>query len=589
AGEVQAEPKEAIASTAAPVSQPASGEYQFGTVTDGETGKPLADATVTVYYYRDAQDKEIQTLVRKTNAEGKYFFPLPSTINEDKHSWSVPRVTKEGYAPEEGRWLPIYFEDGIKDGSKQFDFKLYLSDPVTGRLVDEDGKPLANILIRGFRWNPENLWENNGLYPQFDMRSDESGRFKIDVPKNHSAAFWTLPDNLVIKQTLVKEKHGDLGDIVLEKGIRPTVKVLDPDGKPLAKTWVDLLRQDRVGIPMMTMSRRSALTDENGIALFLPVAADQYEIRISETPLTSHNQGEFPENMLWMRESTESLRQPVPGTFYIEYVDLTPESPAAVIQAQKSVKVNIHYLDGKDENRRHNTRISTRSSVEDRKWFVVPKSTSESDGYLGDGKFSFDVPVGLKDAELHVYSSGEDDVFICTVAGNKLLPSKDQSGCYSLGTIDKEMTVEVTCLKSPKLKVRVQDESGKPIQDYFAIADDAASDPPSKFEMLENALKITTEETWYEFKWSEIPQNIPWSNPLVRFMYDDYEKSNVQHSRVTFLPDREMKLYVFAQGYDPSEQTLPKMAEGEEREIVVTLKSKWKEIPQEPPKSQIIR
>ena len=119
---------------------------------------------------------------------------------------------------------------------------------------------------------------------------------------------------------------------------------------------------------------------------------------------------------------------------------------------------------------------------------------------------------------------------------------------------------------------RVQDESGKPIQDYFAFADDASSDPAPQFEMLEDAIKITTEITWYEFKWSDIPQNIPWSNPLIRFKYDDYKKSNLQHNNVTFLPDEEMKLYVFAKGYDPSEQTIPKMAEGEQREIVVTLK-----------------
>jgi len=60
----------------------------------------------------------------------------------------------------------------------------------------------------------------------------------------------------------------------------------------------------------------------------------------------------------------------------------------------------------------------------------------------------------------------------------------------------------------------------------------------------------------------------------IAFAWRNFGEDTAKVNYEGISPDEELRLYVVAKGYDVAEQVIPKMAEGEERELTVTLKSR---------------
>jgi len=75
--------------------------------------------------------------------------------------------------------------------------------------------------------------------------------------------------------------------------------------------------------------------------------------------------------------------------------------------------------------------------------------------------------------------------------------------------------------------------------------------------------------------WSQVAsRESPVSDLDVNFAWRDFGEDVSRINAVAISPDEELRLYVVAKGYDVAEQVIPKLAEGEERELTVTLKSR---------------
>ena len=553
--------------------------YHWTSVIDAETQKPLAGVKATLYFAQPG-GKEVDTRSTQSDGQGRIFFPLPSELNADEEAVTEILVEKEGYVAENGGCQAQWAERFLKEGKIVCDvFPLQKAEPITGRFVDEQGKPLADVLVAVFRQmvKPYGI-EELGRIQSLEFKTDADGRFRIDAAKNEKIVFWAVPEKFAPQYVFPEQKRGDQGSITIEKGFEPVVTILDKDGKPVQDVWVNLERygenymSGEHSMSVLSAYTRSALTDQDGKARFRPVAEGEYSIRVSERPRERFfSPWSITSSVNWRARNADD-QKPVKGIYSTMQVKFSAASPQTTLHAANIVNVDVQFSDKATNSLRDlNTNIVGGRS--DNRSFAARTSSDSPSAYRGEGLFSFQVPAGLTEASLNLpYDT--DSSYRVKIGGKDdwLEPKNDVN--FPLGNIVQAMNIDVTTYKSPKVTLNVVDEAGQPVKEYYAWLEYVKEGtPPAKIKVEGEKIRVDrTPEHYQELGWDFAASKMSLFGVLdITFKYKNFGKDETKINGSGILPDEAMNLHVVGKGYKIHMQAIPNMSEGEERELTVTL------------------
>ena len=160
---------------------PADGAVLEGKVTDLTTGRPLA-ATMRLQRV-EAQQK------------GGYLYPVVAEAKADAQGRWVLKNAPAGWVRvvvKAGGFVPRvagYARLGDAPLWQSFDTGLARSAPVSGRVIDEDGKPMADVDVRLGNVQPA----SGGKYESptaYEFKTDADGRFRAEPVPAGTASVW---------------------------------------------------------------------------------------------------------------------------------------------------------------------------------------------------------------------------------------------------------------------------------------------------------------------------------------------------------------------------------------------------------------
>ena len=156
------------------------------------------------------------------------------------------------------------------------ELKMVRGEKITGRLVDENQRPVAGAHLRCDS-SPKsgNDWERSSHVHEV---SDQDGRFAVVVPYDGITNLSIIPTGDCMKFVEIGQKRGDLGDIVLEPGFPIQGVVKNAKGQPMEGVWVNITPQD-VGNGVSYEMKRSSKTDDKGQFTTRPVKSGKYLVR----------------------------------------------------------------------------------------------------------------------------------------------------------------------------------------------------------------------------------------------------------------------------------------------------------------------
>ncbi|MFO0977806.1 MAG: M56 family metallopeptidase [Planctomycetaceae bacterium] len=231
-----------IAQQAARGSQAATetGNYAAeGVCIDAVDQAPLAGVDVRLFAQHGllAETKEVGSM--KTDANGRFRFPnlpAPSNLGAKKLQYVV-LAQMEGRPP--AQWPLSMFQGLRKDLSAVRIFRE--GDAISGRVVNEQGRPVSGANIKSMYWLPDGL---DGT-PHF--RTGNDGLFRIselpvtsnEVPGLDATIFVSHPDYPTT--TVSKQKVPGTAKIVLIEGCHVAGTVHDSSGKPVDSAVISVV------------------------------------------------------------------------------------------------------------------------------------------------------------------------------------------------------------------------------------------------------------------------------------------------------------------------------------------------------------
>ncbi|MCL2004620.1 MAG: hypothetical protein FWG73_00490 [Planctomycetaceae bacterium] len=569
-------PKEPGTEPPAVQSPDVNAEQHWSSVIDAETQQPLAGVQATLYFAKPG-GVEVDRRTTISDAEGRIIFPLPSELDADMEAGTWILVEKEGYVSESNGRQAQWAERFLNEGRLVCDvFPLQRAETITGRLVDEQGQPLADVLISVLRQKARPFRNDYIEVETMDRTSDADGRFRIDVAKDEKIAFWALPETLAPQfvSPAQNQARGDHGNIVLKKGFEPIVTVLDKDGKPVHDVWVNLTRQgEDFAVGFLSPYTRSALTDQEGKARLHPVTEGDYNIRVRPSSMARRNPPWSIANSVTWRADRDGDAKTVDGVFYAINETLSETALEVTLQAQQTVNIDVQFSDKTaDSYRELNANISGRQ--EDGNFFASRMSSDSPSAYQGDGLFSFQVPVGLENAAFRV-PFDTNTTYRMRIEGESEWRNANNRSELPLGTIEQAMRIEVAAFKSPNIILNVVDELGQPVKEYYAWLEYISNGTPATIKVEGDKIRVEiTSEHFHVIDWDYATSLVPLLGILnVSFKYKNFGNDETKINADGILPDEAMRLHIVGRGYEIVSQEVPKMSEGEERELTVVLPS----------------
>jgi RNA polymerase sigma factor (sigma-70 family) len=328
-----------------------------GTVLDKFTHEPVQGATVRVRREISSatEQKVLQETEHLTDAEGHFRFSLTPEQATNRAAYLNFEVTHPNYArrPWDGYALSM-IQKNESLGELPFYTHLDLTpaEGISGTLVQPDGSPAAGVKVLTFSKAGKNDWSEYGSFAE--AMSDASGVFRVNVIKSGEAVLWLLPQEFAPSTHLLHQQRGDLGQFVLEGGIRLSGRVLDSTGAPVSHVWVNAEltggpAKKPIAMPVMDAVARSVLTDEQGQFAAGPLPAGQYNLLITDRPR---------DNL-----AEDRTRHPVPDVFVHQNVSLESGEPTHWIEihAVPHVLLTIQQLDSKGTpHKAHEINVSGR-------------------------------------------------------------------------------------------------------------------------------------------------------------------------------------------------------------------------------------
>ncbi|HTL55275.1 MAG TPA: sigma factor-like helix-turn-helix DNA-binding protein, partial [Candidatus Limnocylindrales bacterium] len=336
-----AEPRRAEPQAAIPVLVDTNTLSFRGTVIDKFTHEPVQGATVHVRreIYSATEHKVLLETEHLTDAEGHFQFSLTPEQAAHRSAYLNFEVTHPAYArrPWDGYGLSMIRKNeslGERPFFEQLD--LTPAENISGTLVQPDGTPAADVKVLAYS---KAVKTNMSEYGSFaEALTDASGAFRVNVVKGGEAVLWLLPQQFVPSTHLLHQQRGDLGQFVLEEGIRLSGRVVDSDGLPVSNVWVNAElsggpAKKRIDMPVADALERSALTDHEGQFATGPLPAGDYDLLISE----------YPRDNL----AEDRTRHSVPDVFLHQklHVDPSNTSQSIEIRAVPHLLIDIQQLD----------------------------------------------------------------------------------------------------------------------------------------------------------------------------------------------------------------------------------------------------
>ena len=257
----------------------------FGQVLLGPDDRPAQRAGVSL-----RQDGWIKRGFAQSDENGRFeLYGGPGRF--ELYNWNNAETVKSINVPEDCEEFEVdFYIDDPKRGRIGDEENETPETFLRGRLVDVNDKPVSDVTItslngeyhKQFSKNPKHYSESDieGAKKRYDTnnrswKSGTNGRFSIN------GKVWRLrfeKDGYVPFET--QELYGGwVGDIVLQKGIRPTVTVFSSSGKPIPNLPLRLLYHD-TSKPLVGLEIHGpfydAVTDTNGRAVFESVLPGRY-------------------------------------------------------------------------------------------------------------------------------------------------------------------------------------------------------------------------------------------------------------------------------------------------------------------------
>ncbi|MGZ0169514.1 MAG: M56 family metallopeptidase [Planctomycetales bacterium] len=249
-------------------------------VMDEKTGKPIAGAEVMWRVRRNSfQQDEIPLFEARltTDNEGRYTVRLPGEAFEFAQLTTEFEVTHPDYLPKKRVGTRLTLPDATKPRwSDLRHLKLRPGVPVTGRFIEPDGSPAANLvlMVSVNRDGP-----GQGYPGDVVCRTDNDGHYRVVTSPGWPKRLHWYPEDFVSDSVALSKKtdrpeaitFGDQGTIRLKTGPRLTGLVLDQNGDPLDSVTVRASTGTRIPI-------RYATSDARGEFIFSPLPPAEYHV-----------------------------------------------------------------------------------------------------------------------------------------------------------------------------------------------------------------------------------------------------------------------------------------------------------------------
>ncbi len=501
--------------------------HYTGVILDKETGKGIEGATVVVR--RSTLTSQVNTLIEEsrhtTNAEGKYSFAIPPEQVAERFLYIELDVEHPDYSAKKGFGYALsMIRKNETLGERPFFEKVELnpSDPVTGTVLSPDGRPLAGVKVQGYSKASATDFRDYGSFT--DTVTDAAGKFRLSLVKGGLGVFWVLPKEFASTSRAVNKERGDVGEIRLRDGVRVSGRVISAEGHPVAGVPVNIDYSDGGSetvnnLPVASSIRRSAITDVDGKFAFDPLPTGEYRVIPSD-----HRSDPL------VRDRT---RYTVPGVFLPMKVSLKEGVAAAPIEIQAAPHIVFHAQIFDSEGKRtRGHEMFLFGEMDGQYWFGQGRPDTE-------GTIALAVPHGLQKCRVQLMTNEHGALRFRRGPGKELENRQDD---IDFGTLNDDVNgFEIIRYKAPLVLVSAVDETQQPIKGFRV----AAAYPWGKQRyVLEGEL----------------------SSDL------SFEKQDDGRYRTSqMLPDEDVTFTVMAKGYETVKEVV-KLAEGKQKELVVTLK-----------------
>ena len=321
-----------------------------------------------------------------TDTNGQFVFDLTPQQSTNRSTYLNFEVEHSNYArrPWDGYALSM-IRTNQSLGERPFFEHLDLApaEGISGTLLRPDGAPAADVKVLTYSKAVKTDMAEYGSFA--DTKTDASGSFRINVVKGVEAVLWVLPQDFVPSTHLIHQQRGDLGQFILEDGVRLSGQVFDSDGLPVSHVWVNAElsggpAKKPIEMPVADALARSVLTDAQGQFATGPLPPGDYDVLISEYPRDNIAQ--------------DRTGYPVPDVFLHQKlrIEAGQASQSMDIRAVPHVVIGIQQLDGQGKpHKTHEVRVS--GQLGDTGWWGEESPDP-------DGRIVVKVPQGLANVRI---------------------------------------------------------------------------------------------------------------------------------------------------------------------------------------------
>jgi beta-lactamase regulating signal transducer with metallopeptidase domain len=237
-------------------------------VIDTSTKAGIAGAKVTVRRSINRSDEHRLLLgtTHTTDADGFYELEIPAEQIDERSLYVELDVEHPEYPSKRGfGYSYAMIRKNEKLGERPFYelTELHPGAAVTGRLLDPNGKPLADVKVSGFSMSAGDF--NSAAWAA--GRTDQDGKFRVVLHREAEAVLWLVPKDFGPVEKYLAKRRGDQGDIMAPIGRRLKGQVVGVDGKPVAGAPVNIAfagEREAESIPVVSSLRRGAISDAEG-------------------------------------------------------------------------------------------------------------------------------------------------------------------------------------------------------------------------------------------------------------------------------------------------------------------------------------
>jgi protocatechuate 3,4-dioxygenase beta subunit len=415
-----------------------------GAVVDRVNGAPVGGATVTIHRLARRPNGDRISLApattHLTGLDGRFTFDIPPQQLADPDAFLYFEFDHPDYLQRScmSNYHTTLAQAVAKwEAGEIMHMKLDAGEAVTGTITDHQGQPLAGVTITSR--SVGGALDHRFITHEFAFgrtQTDPQGRFRFSaVPGALITHFRAESDEHAILFHDVRDQRGELGTFRLCGGIRLSGTVLDQNGRPVPNVGVKLesLTGDEMDEPI---AARHGATDDHGRFALGPLSQGGYRLEV--TDLLPAKAGE-----------RTIQRTAVPAAFApMEVMLVWPfdgEPRPIEVRAVPQVTVRARYVDtaGQPIAARRQSIVGL---VGEHHW----RMTSQP---LGDDTIQWIVPRGLQGAFVTQHTLDKEGLLRWKRGSG---PLEYGGGFVKLGRIDQDIDdlVFVHC-RQPVVSVRV--------------------------------------------------------------------------------------------------------------------------------------